>query len=291
MKYKVFNDGIELNKLDRQTFGFSHKLQNHPSLKLENLLSIIPTLPAEKVMYSQSIKDIAVNLDYSLENDKKSLDFNEVTKTLMSGNSFIAVRNPELHPSFKEIFEDIKDDIAQTLLANKTGTHPIDPNIWLFIASPNAVTPYHLDRSSNFILQIRGSKELAVFPPRDERVMKKIKYEAYMDWNGECPEWSQEIDHLATKYHFKAGDAAHIPFISGHYVKNGPEDISITISIFFQSEETVKWTNVMRLNNRLRKRGIKTSPVNQNKTIDAFKAGIFDFENGIENSVRKLIKR
>lgn len=275
MSYRVFTKEFDTNLMDRQTFGFSHNLKDHPSLQLENILKIIPTLPKEKVMYSKSIEHIGENLDYALENHKQGLNIDEVVKSLNDGNSFIALRNPELHPSFAEVFNNIKHDIALVLNKNKRGSAPIDPNIWLFVASPNAFTPYHFDRSSNFIFQIRGSKELAVFPPRDEKVMKKTEYEAFMDWNGECPKWSEEIDQHAHKYDFKSGDAAHIPFISGHYVKNGPEDISITISIFFQSDETVQWSNAMRMNNRLRKVGLKTKPVGINPFIDRMKSSLF----------------
>lgn len=287
MNFKIFKGNIQYSSLDRETFEFKHNLTEHPSLQLENLLNIIPHLPQEKVMYSQSIKDISLNLDNALENDKKNSNLEEIKKTLLQGNSLIALRNPEIHPSIKIVFDDIVSDISKIMQKNNSGTFPIDPNIWIFIASPNAVTPYHLDRSSNFIFQIRGSKELAVFPPRNEQVMSKDKYEAYLDWNGDCPEWSEKIDPLAKKYNFKSGDAAHIPFISGHYVKNGPEDISITISIFFQTNETEKWTNVMRLNNRLRKFGIKTNPVNKNATIDSMKSHLFKIENSLRRILRK----
>ena len=275
MKFKVFTKNFDTTLIDRETFNFSHNLKDHPSLKLENILKIIPTLPKEKVMYSKSIEHIGENLDYALENHKRELDIDEVIKNLKDGNSFIALRNPEIHPTFKEIFDNITHDISLVLQSNKRGKTPIDPNIWLLIASPNAFTPYHFDRSSNFIFQIRGSKELAVFPPRDEKVMKKSEYEAFMDWNGECPKWSEEIDQYAHKHDFKAGDAAHIPFISGHYVKNGADDISITISIFFQSDETVKWSNAMRMNNRLRKLGLKTRAVNERPFIDHMKSSMF----------------
>lgn len=275
MKFKVFTKSFDTTLMDRETFSFSHNLKDHPSLKLENILKIIPTLPKEKVMYSKSIEHIGENLGYALENHKRELDIDEVVKNLKDGNSFIALRNPELHPTFKEIFGDIIHDISLVLQSNKKGKTPIDPNIWLFVASPNAFTPYHFDRSSNFIFQIRGSKELAVFPPRDEKVMKKSDYEAFMDWNGECPKWSEEIDQYAHKHDFKAGDAAHIPFISGHYVKNGADDISITISIFFQSDETAMWSNAMRMNNRLRKLGLKTRAVNERPFIDQMKSRMF----------------
>ena len=38
---------------------------------------------------------------------------------------------------------------------------------------------------------------------------------------------------FANKFAFAPGEAIHIPFVGGHYVKNGPEDVSISLSFFF----------------------------------------------------------
>jgi hypothetical protein len=80
-----------------------------------------------------------------------------------------------------------------------------------------------------------------------------------MDSSEQRPPWNPEMDHLAKKFDFQPGDMVHIPYTGGHYVKNGPEDISISLSIFFQTNETLKLTNAMRINHRLRKRGM--SPI------------------------------
>lgn len=52
-------------------------------------------------------------------------------------------------------------------------------NFWLFVASPGAVTPFHFDRFSNFLFQIRGSKELAVFPHFHKSVLSPEDCEKY----------------------------------------------------------------------------------------------------------------
>jgi hypothetical protein len=61
--------------------------------------------------------------------------------------------------------------------------------------------------------------------------------------------------------------------VAGHYVKNGPEDVSISLSFFFQTDETLRWTHAMQLNHKLRTRlGINPRPVGQSKRLDALKA-------------------
>lgn len=57
------------------------------------------------------------------------------------------------------------------------------------------------------------------------------------------------MDQLASKYHLTEGVGVHIPFTGAHYVKNGSQDISITISVFFHSPRTIIWSRAMRFNN------------------------------------------
>lgn len=240
-------------------------------------------------MFSKGLNDLSVNFDSALDNDTKKLNLNEVIETIRSSNCYIAARNLELHESFKGLYNDLLEDIGELLKHNKTGSKPLEPMVWLFIASPNAVTPFHFDRSSNFIFQIRGSKELAVFPPRVEEIISAKDTESYLDWTSQLPEWKEELDQYAHKFNFKANEAVHIPFVSGHYVKNGPEDVSITMSIFFHSEETKCWSGAMRFNNRLRRLGLKPGVVGQRPIVDKFKAGLLPVANGVFKIAAKVL--
>ncbi len=271
---KCLRGDINPKDLDRRPFGFSHNMANHPSLTFENLSKVITSLPEEKVMFSKGLNDLKKDFEQILVDGKKGFDLSEVIENIRSGNAYIAVRNPELHPSFKEIFEGICDDVSTFMQANGTGTKPIEPMLWLFIASPGAVTPFHFDRYSNFIFQIRGSKELAVFPPRMEQVISTKELEAYHDNKPSYPEWKEEKDQYAHKFNFKSGEAVHIPYTSGHYVKNGMDDISITISIFYHSEETEMWSKAMKMNHRLRRFGMLPRPVGQSGVVDRLKAHV-----------------
>lgn len=193
---KCFTEAIETKFLDREPFRLNHKLADHPALELENIAKIILELPSEKVMFSKGLNDLKVNFDDALTEDTKTLDLNEIIETIRNSNSYIAARNLELHPSFKDLYDDLMNDIGIFMKANGTGTKPHEPMLWLFIASPGAVTPFHFDRFTNFIMQIRGSKELAVFPPRKEEVIKTSDVEAYIDWRGQTPEWKDAMSML-----------------------------------------------------------------------------------------------
>lgn len=291
-KFKVLNlDKSEYQNFDQKTFSLSHNLVNHPSLQLDNLMKVVSKHPKDKLLFSAELNKLDNNFDYALD-EQKEVDYQKILETIRNTNSsYIAIKNPELNESFKDIYSDINNDLAIMMKNLDIGDYPIEPMLWIFIASPNAITPFHIDRFSNFIMQIRGSKELAIYPPRNAAVVPTAQTEAYIDWTGNSPTWRAETDHLATKYFFKPGEAAHIPFTSGHYVKNGGDDISITISVFFYTKKSLLWTKAMKLNNRLRKFGINSNPVDQNKTLDSLKANIFTIENSLENSIRKLIRK
>jgi hypothetical protein len=272
---KCFKGPINSKLLDREPFKFNHQLLGHPALSLESLVKIIPELPSEKVMYSKSLNDLSMNFDDALNEDKKKIDFTEVIDSILTSNSYIALRNLENHQAFKDLYKDLMADVSGLLKSNGTGTSPLEPMLWIFIASPNSVTPFHFDRTSNFLIQIRGSKEVAIFPPRVEEIISAKNTEAYLDWSEGLPPWRQELDVHANKFQFSSGEAVHIPYVSGHYVKNGAEDISISLSFLFHSDETLRWSKAMKLNNRLRRFGLKPNPIGFSPRVDSFKASMF----------------
>lgn len=287
--FKCFIDPIDPATLDRSTFSVRHNLTNHPALSLENLAKMLGELPQDKILYSTELAGLDVNFDKALNVSEKGVDFDKVIETIKSTNSYIAIKNPEYHSSFKELYADLFSDVSELLKAHKTGDKPLDPKLWIFIASPNTITPFHFDRYSNIIMQIRGSKELAVFPPQKEEVIKSKVVDAYVDWSTELPAWDESLDKYAHKYQFKTGEAVHIPFVSGHYVKNGSEDISISLSFFFQSEETLKWTKAMKFNNRMRRLGLPLGPIGKSQFFDGLKAKAFSVVAVISNLLHMIV--
>ena len=75
--------------------------------------------------------------------------------------------------------------------------------------------------------------------------------------------------------------SGHIHFTSGHYVKNGASDISISLSFFFDTDETVGWIRAMKFNNRLRKMGFSPQAVGRNTKLDSLKAALIPWLDGL----------
>ena len=45
---------------------------------------------------------------------------------------------------------------------------------FVFVSSPGSVTPYHIDPEWNFLLQVRGSKTITVFPAGDPSILSEV---------------------------------------------------------------------------------------------------------------------
>ncbi|MEL1264729.1 cupin-like domain-containing protein [Pseudoxanthomonas putridarboris] len=282
---KCFADGLPAGQLDRAPFKFQHQLLQHPALSIEGLSESLPQLPADRIMYSKGLSDLAINFDRAHIEHGNGLGLRETIETIRTSSSYIAVRDPEDHPAFRGLYEDLKSEVGALLREGGKSRTIHQPRMWLFIASPDAVTPFHFDRYSNVLMQIRGSKQVAVFPNFNPEIVPTEVCESYMDRKDSQSLWREELDRHAVKFDFSPGDALHIPYIAGHYVKNGAEDVSISLSFFFQTDETLRWTDAMRFNHRWRKwirpLGLSPSPVGGSAALDAAKARMLPLATGV----------
>ncbi|MEW4365585.1 cupin-like domain-containing protein [Aliikangiella maris] len=274
--YKFIESDLDPQNLDKKPFKFSHKLRNHPALSLENLSKVLVNLPKGQVMYSKGLDDLNANFDRAHIDQKNGLTIEETIENIRTSDSYIMVRSPEVDPSFKELYQDLIHDVEIVMNEKGVGNKAIEPMLFLFIASPNAFTPFHIDRYSTFLFQIRGSKQVAVFDQFDDGVVPAETRESFADYGPLRPGWSESIDNRAHKFQFSPGEALHIPFIAGHYIKNGPEDVSISMSIIFRTKQSKVWLDAMSVNNRLRtKAKMSVVPVGKLDKKDKLKALLF----------------
>lgn len=244
---------MDISKFDKKAFSFKHNMLGHEALSLKNLSKVIVNLPREQVLYSKGLYDLNANFDRAHIDQKNNMTIEETIENLKTSNSYIMVKSPEVDSSFKDLHKMLVEDVQQIMKEKGVGKHAIEPQLYLFIASPNAFTPFHIDRYSTFLFQFRGSKTVTVFDQFDNKIVPAHLRESFADYGEQRPQWTKEIDHLGEKFSFKPGEALHIPFISAHYIKNGQEDVSISMSIIFRTNESQRWLDAMSVNNRLRK--------------------------------------
>ena len=129
---------------------------------------------------------------------------------------------------------------------------------FVFVSSPNAVTPFHIDPEHNFLLQLRGSKTMNVFDPFDREVIAEehIENTYYGEHMHRNLVYKDEFKSREDSVVLQPGDAIHVPIHAPHWVQNGPE-VSISFSITFRSDQSQKNVRIHSMNGRLRNMGMK----------------------------------
>jgi hypothetical protein len=112
----------------------------------------------------------------------------------------------------------------------------------------------------------------------DKRVIAPADYESHIEYQEGSIQWKPESESFGQKFVCHPGDALHIPFLSGHHVKNGPE-VSITLSIFFNDKRSTTQLNALRYNHRVRRKvqqfGLAPFPVGRIQLVDSFKSLVY----------------
>ena len=132
-----------------------------------------------------------------------------------------------------------RPDDRQCLGEIRPHSEPLDPGAYepegyVFVSSPGAVAPYHLDPEHNFLLQLRGRKTVHLLDGRDRSLVTERHLEALY---GNSPSVGLVFDerHRAKDraYELTPGRGLHFPVEAPHWVQNGPE-VSVSISITFR---------------------------------------------------------
>jgi Cupin-like domain len=270
------HENLPLQDVDRAAFSFQHKLKDHPALRLESLAQVIMRLPQERVHYA--IKQMRNGDDFegTFKSKPGGATVEHAIERLHTGDGYVMVSQPEIDPAFAELHAHMLADVQSIIAARGIKGGALGAKLYLFIAAPNSVTPFHMDRYSTFLLQFRGTKDVTVFPQWDAQTISPADREAYAAYAKTKLPWNESIDTRGTRFSFSPGQALHIPFAAGHHVKSGPSDISISMSIIFNTAQSMAWRGALEFNHRSRrvwrKIGLAPIDVGRNHVLDRAKA-------------------
>ncbi len=225
-----------------------HNLGHHPLLELDALAELGEMLPANSVEYNRG------NLPIGIDGKPGSngMTIAETIRHVAKANSWAALKNVENVPAYHALLMDLLGEIQPEIEA-KTGAM-LTPQAFIFISSPNAVTPYHFDPEHNILLQIRGSKVMTQFPAGDPAFAPDETHESYHSGGPRELKWDDTLMAGAREFPIGPGEAVFVPVMAPHFVRNGPES-SVSLSITWRSEWSYDESDARGLNYMLRKRG------------------------------------
>lgn len=249
---------------DRQ-FRIGHNLADHPLFEIERLLLLASSLPERLVEYNAG--NLSVHQDPELT-PRNGLSIKDTVRRIDECNSWMVLKCVEHDPEYRALLNACIDEVRPCGDVCSGGLHQCEA--YVFLSSPNAVTPYHNDDEHNFLLQIRGEKTVHTWDPRDPDVLSHIDLERSYTGGHRNLVFREELNEFDSAFDLRPGDGLHIPVNSPHWVQNGPT-ISISFSVTFRTaklhrEETIHW-----FNGHLRKRGFSPSPYARSAIGDALK--------------------
>ncbi|MGB3379149.1 MAG: transcriptional regulator [Allopontixanthobacter sediminis] len=226
-----------------------HNLAHHPLLTLDALAGLAAELPGISIEYNRG--DLPIGVDG--KPGATGLSIEDTIRRIATSNSWAVLKNIEQVPAYNALLLALLGELRREIEA-RTGAM-LRPQGFVFISSPNAVTPYHFDPEHNILLQLTGSKVMTQFPAGDGFYAPDQVHESYHAGGARELVWREEMADGGRDFALTPGQAIYVPVMAPHFVRNGPES-SISLSITWRSDWSFAEAEARGFNRQLRKLGI-----------------------------------
>jgi hypothetical protein len=263
-------DGTQmLDNFDVAPFTIEHTLSTHPLLQLPQLIELSKSLPPGSVEYNSG--DLPIGQDPSLT-PRTGLSIEETLRQIEKCRSWMVLKNVEQDAQYRQLLDECLNQVQPEIEAVCPGM--TGRKAFVFVSSPGAVTPFHVDFEYNFLLQIRGEKFMAVFDDQDRSLLSESQREQAVQGAPRNLVYKDEFAAKSRTFHLKPGIGLHVPLTAPHWVKVADE-VSVSFSITFHSRASDKRMGAHRANAMLRKVGFSPRQVGVSPQLDALKYSAF----------------
>jgi hypothetical protein len=245
----------------------THRLAEHGLLRMPPLIELGRRLEAVgrvRTHSSDAYAGTAFNHAPMLYPNGKSAT--ETLADVAQAKAWTSLLNVQTDDLYRTLVDEVLDDIAPQV-------ERVDPGMvyragWIFVTSPNTITPFHMDKEHNFILQIQGKKRLYVWEPDDLEVLTEQARDLFhFNHSRDLVVWREEMRERAHVFDLEPGMGAYMPSTSPHLVENG-DGPSITASFTYYTDATRRNARLHVLHQRMRGWGLAPSPVNARPVLD-----------------------
>lgn len=248
-----------------RAFSIGHTLDEQELFSLPRLAELAAEMPASSVEYNAG--NVPVDLDPTAT-PGNGLSPDETVRRIEECQSWLVLKNVEQVATYREMLENCLAEIREFSESLTPGMHM--PEAFIFVSSPNSITPFHIDPEHNFLLQIRGRKTMHVFDPHDDTVLAPQDLERFFSGAHRNLRFNEAWQSRASQFELKSGDGVHVPVAAPHWVQNGDE-VSISFSVTFRSRVSKRNADVWQMNHKLRRIGFNPRPAGASVIGDLIK--------------------
>jgi hypothetical protein len=268
--------------------ALTHALSDHPLLEIGALVELGKRQQERRLVRTHTA-DATAGTSFA---DAPNLHPNTkgaaaTLAEIEQSRAWMSLLNVQADPIYRRLIDEVLDEIRPIIDGR-------DPGMcyragWIFVSSPGAVTPFHLDHEHNFILQIRGKKRLYTWDPFDRDVVSERAQELFHDSHSrELVTWREDFRARARVFDLVPGLGGYMPSTTPHMVENGDEP-SITISFTYYTDATRRRELLYRGNARLRRLGLEPTPIGSSPGRDRIKHAVLSGYTLAKNRVRRAL--
>ncbi len=269
-----FDERVVDASYNQAPFLLRHRLNEHPAFSLESLFDLSLRMDRRDIKVRAGIVPKDCSFDTSLLDYRQGLTLEEAIADLEGRRAYIAIYNPEKDAQYRPLIEQLLGEIGLAV-------HGHDRRInwystYVFISSAESLTPYHMDREMNFLLQIRGTKIAELWRGYDDAVMTPAQRDHLFSYAEDArARYRDDLDPKAQRFELAPGLGVHHPFIAPHLVRTLSQ-VSISLAITFRTPRSDVWSDAHRFNERvLRRLHLPAGNVRRSAAIDLTKAAIY----------------
>jgi hypothetical protein len=260
----------------RRPFSVRHSLVDHPLLTIDAIAELADRVPLRSVeRHRGDLPQVMPGGAPDLEGPPS-----ETVRGIETNGCWMVLWYLEQVPEYRALLDAILEE-AEGYVGDRHGGM-CQRELFLFLSAPNATTPLHFDPEHNFLLQIRGTKDMNVGRFADPSV-QQWELDRYHSGG------HRNLEHVpeeTTTFRMHPGEGVYVHSFAPHWVKNGPT-ASISLSVTFRTAESRRMERVHRFNARLRRLHMSPRPAGRSRSADQAKAAV----EGLQVRIRQVDKR
>lgn len=266
------------DRFDREPFALEHALCDHPLLQLPRLIELARTLPQKSVEYNSG--ELAIGQAPALT-PHTGLSIEDTLRQIETCKSWMVLKYIEQDAEYSRLLDECLDPIQAMIEEVSPGM--CRRHAFVFVSSPGATTPYHVDFEHNLLLHLRGEKVITVWDPNDRSVMCEEERERKVTGEQRNLPWQDDFAAKGRTFPLRPGMGVQVPLSSPHWVKVGDRAFSISLSVTFLSRNGARLRALHTANAFLRRHGITPREVGSAPLADALKFNAYRVADRLRN--------
>lgn len=253
------------HRFARRPMAVAHHLGDEPRLTVDAVGDLADALPPASVEHNVGKVDAIV-----ADGNAPALEATpgEIARGIDTNGCWMVLKNIEQVPAYRDLLDELLDEVEPSPLVRGEGGMSLREG-FVFLSAPGSITPSHVDPEHNFLLQVRGTKDMHVgeFPDPETQQHELERFyrggHRNLDW----------MPHRESTYALAPGDGVYVPPHAPHWVENG-KTVSVSLSITFRTPTTERTARVHSVNARLRRLRVKPLPPGERMANDRAKEAL-----------------